>query len=142
MPSNKNGGSLAVLEVEVRSISQSVKKHDHAIFGNGSPGLIQTVARLEAVVNGLAQTISKVEDSSHRMEMSAARMESHTAGMVKGLITVKRRVAEVESMIKPIVDWKKGIIIRITTVLATAGGILGVLWAAFENWDKIKGLFQ
>jgi hypothetical protein len=76
------------------------------------------------------------------MEVSAMRMEVHTSEMAKGMVLFRTRVGEVETMVKPIVDWKKGIIIRITTVLATSGFIIGVLWAAFENWDKIKAAFQ
>jgi hypothetical protein len=137
-----NGGGLQALWAEVKAIGRSVKQHDRVLLGNGHPGLVQTVSKLEGIVNGLASTIAKVEDSSRRMEVSAMRMEVHTHEMAKGTGLLKKRVAEVEAMVKPLIDWKRGVIIRITTMVATAGVILGGLWAAFENWDRIKAVFQ
>jgi len=138
----ENSGSLAGLQAEIRVLGDTVKRHDKALFGNGTPGLVQTVARLEGVVSTMAKTVSLMEESTRQMERSAASMAAHTDQIAKSTKAAQARISDVEKLVKPLVNWKHNIILRLTTMGLTISAIFTVLWFLYENWDKIKRIFQ
>ncbi len=138
----KENGAWKNVQAELKAIGSIVKQHDKVLLGNGQAGLIQTVARLEGAMNGITQNVSKMGDSVRRMELSAVRLEGHTTAIGKSVDSIKEQVDKFEKKLKPIIDWKKGIIIRLSTMGGTALFIIGAIWWLYEHWDKIKEAFK
>jgi hypothetical protein len=137
-----NSGAVASLQAEVKFLVDITKRHDKAIFGNGTPGLIQTVARLEGAVNTMSKTVALMEESSRHMERSAASMALHTEQVAKSAKAAQARITELEKAVKPLIDWKRGIYLRITTIGATLTAIFGAIWFIVDNLDKIKAFLK
>ncbi len=91
---------------------------------------------------GLAATVKKIEGSSIRMELSATKTESYTSTMAGSMTTLQKRISDVEKLVKPIINWKRDIVLRLTTIGATVSVIFGAAWWMVEHFDKIKELFQ
>lgn len=142
MGGENNNAALAALQADVRSLEDTVKRHDKVLLGNGTPGLVQTVARLEGVVSTMMKTVMLMEESTRQMERSAANMAISTEQVARSAKAAQARISDLEKIVKPLVDWKKGIIIRISTVGATVAAIFGAIWFVFENFDKIKAVLQ
>lgn len=132
--------SLRVLEAEIKAIGQSVHQHDKVLLGNGREGLIQTVSRLEGAVNGIQRVVSRIEDSFQNVAQASYRMEEHSKGMALSVAEVQDRVESLKKSIKPIIEWKRAIYIRLGTVGMTATFIFCTLWWVYENTDKLAKL--
>lgn len=133
-------------------LERESKKHEHVLLGNGRPGLIQDVARMNASVEFMRTTAEELKREAlvDRKERAAFNREIlKTLDRVKLAVqSIERdganaslRMKQVESMLGPIVDWKKGIIIRVTTTAAVLSFLVAAAAFIIENWASIKAWF-
>lgn len=123
------------VEAEIKSVRHDLKRHDQLLVGTGSGGLLQSTAKMEEAVMRLMTAVQTMERSAVRMEKSAIGQELYVKALGK-------QVADLNKQVSPLVDWKKGIYLRVTTVVATAGAIFGAAWWVIENMDKLKAFFR
>src|SRR5882757_7336631 len=93
-----NGASNdEVVQQRLQALERDAKKHDHAIFGNGRPGLIQDVATMKASVMSIEQITSRMQ-----ADMALQRRESnqHSQEMIRVMERVKNSLGTVEKMEK------------------------------------------
>lgn len=141
----------AVLQ-RLEALERENKKHDHALFGNGRPGLIQDMAQVKTSVEFIRAAIEnqgRVTETVRKdhtqfmqeMQRFMIRMRSAVEGMERDSSSLSKRMKDLEAVITPIVDWKKGIIIRLTTTAAVLSAVVAALIFLFENWASVRAIF-
>jgi len=136
------GATLSTLQMEVKNLTTTIKKHDKQIFGNGQPGLIQTVTRLDTMVTSMVTSVKSMEASSRRMELSAAQLATDTQAVSRSAKSAQARISQLEKTVKPIINWKSDIILRLSTMGGTLAVVFGGIWWTISNWEMIKGIFK
>jgi hypothetical protein len=131
-----------VVMQRLQALERDAKKHDHAIFGNGRPGLIQDVATMKASVISIEQITSRMQS-----DMAQQRRESshHSQEIVRVLERLKNSLAVVEKLEKivtPVVNWKRKFVIQVATVFATLGCVGAGLAFLFQFWPAIKSFIS
>lgn len=120
---------------EIKSLNKDIQRHEKVLNGDGTSGVTKSVAKTEEAVMQIQSAVRKMEMTQQkmftRMERAAAASEAHAEDMA-------RRVKAVEAMIGPMVDWKKGIVLRLTTIGATISVIAGSSWWVIEQRESIK----
>lgn len=141
------------LEQRLAILEEQAVKHDHILFGNGRPGLLQDVAEIRASVVFFKTTAEQLQKDAttqrqdqdkfnRKLEIFVNRVETSVTRIETNGNSAFTRLKKAEALLLPILDWKKNILLRLATIGATATVIFGVLWAVFEHWDKFRLLFQ
>ncbi len=130
-----------------------MQRQDHAVFGNGRPGLVAVAAELRTTVNNVKSITESLHKDSERnrrdqaafnlrMEKAMARVELSMQSIEKGGVAAFARLKKMEESLAPIIDWKAKIILRVTTMIGTAGAIFGFLWFVYDRREVIRAFFQ
>ena len=126
-------------EGEIRSTRRDLDRHERLLVGDGKTGVLASTAETkEAVmqVQAIVRDMRKTQEQMFtRMEKSAARSEAHAEAMAA-------RVKALEVVVSPLLNWKRGIILRLTTMSATALGVIGAAWWLYDNLDKVRAAFR
>jgi hypothetical protein len=124
---------------ELKALARDTDRHEALLMGRGKDGIVQSVAKTEEAVMQMRAMVRDMEKTQNkmftRMERAAAAIEAHSEDTL-------RRLKAVESLVGPMVDWKKGIVLRITTLGGTLAAIWGVAWWVVDHVEPIKSAWQ
>ena len=138
MAAQNNNGALAL---QLNELQTKVTRHERLILGNGQPGLVQRVAEMDAAVDNIEKSSVRIAKVAESLRTSVALVNLNANAASKTLDTVNKKITALEKILGPMVDWKKNIYIRVSTIITTTGVIFSAIGGFIYYFDKIKELF-
>jgi hypothetical protein len=127
----------AELSGRLAAVELGLERCEHAIFGNGRPGLAADVAAAQATIAGFGQALTEIRDEARAESQRQIAQAQKMGELVERVSGSLANLAKFEKVIGPIIDWKKGVIIRLSTMAVTLSAVFSAFVYVVEHRESI-----